>query len=59
MTLANAQDRASFNLMAHMVKEEPMEGTGGTESGDITMPSVNSFLSLMDTSKDEDMDMDR
>ena len=59
--MANAQERASFNLMAHMVKEEPMEVTAPAEGGggDITMPSASSFLSLMDSSKDEDMEMDR
>ena len=60
IAMADAQDRASFNLLAHMVKEEPMEGMNATDSSAITMPTAASFLSLLDISKDEeDMDMDR
>ena len=60
ISLANAQDRANFNLLAHMVKEEPMEtGVAAPESGALSMPSTASFSSLFDITKDEEMDIER
>ena len=60
ISLANAQDRANFNVLAHMVKEEPMEsGNVPPESTGLSMPSTASFASLLDITKDEEMDIER